>query len=262
MQKEATIKKQGIAVYDLQDIVDGFLLGDGSIEPGKGTARLRCHVKCADFCLYMMSFFPKYNPTVSQNRDGSWLGSTKTHLDIYVHYVRWIKGSGTKKHRLPEDISVSKITLLLWYLGDGRLRNCAHEGYVSCPSVDLCTDCFNREDLDKILVPKLEDLGISCCVGNRNRICIREKSIGRFFSYIGECPVQSLAHRFNISTHRKLSVRLSDAAKQLGVKYSRLKHLIFKKRLPCYRPQENSRPRLLPQHLDIARNLISSGDLY
>jgi len=254
--------------FKTKEWIDGFLIGDGSASFTHSTkvARLSCGVQYKEFCEYMRSGFLNYNATgikyyaSSQNGKGSkgtYDFRTRNHPDLYKHSIRWY-GDATKKRLVPEDAIITPISTMLWYLGDGTVitKN-------NTTVVRLSTDSFYKEGIEEILIPKLKEHDIDCTRTSENRIRVISKGIPAFFNFIGRSsPIRCYDYKFNLPEWRFESKRLSHVASDLNVGYNRLLHLVQKGKIPCYRASEKGRPRLFPEHIKIAQELINSGDLY
>lgn len=162
------LKKEIIITHELKDMVDGLLLGDGGFVKGKRykgnskTAHLEIGQteKRKEWLHDIKKRFNNLNVTTSEVR--LWhkggvkkiLGNMTTQADNYClatwNYVqfknemeKWgykIKGKG--KDTIPEDTSVSPLTLALWYMGDGCLGKSGGRY-----SLQFATLCFNKESI-------------------------------------------------------------------------------------------------------------------
>jgi LAGLIDADG DNA endonuclease family len=100
---------------------------------------------------------------------------------------RWY-GDGRKV--VPRDISISREFLLHWFLCDGACsvnRRGAH--------LMLCTDAFSRDEVE-YLQARLASVGIESAIMRSNRLRVNQRSIERFYEFIGECPVECLKYKW------------------------------------------------------------------
>jgi hypothetical protein len=91
---------------------------------------------------------------------------------------------------VPRDLSISREFLLHWFLCDGACsinRSSAH--------MMFCTDAFSREDVG-YLKGMLESVGVETSIMRSNRLRVHQKSIERFYDYVGECPVECLKYKW------------------------------------------------------------------
>lgn len=244
--------------------LDGFVLGDGSIQsdkkPDSNSGRINCSLEYEEFARYMMSFFNGYKPIVVKINSSSmkqgfcWQGQSKFHPDFYKQRQRWYPIDGKKQ--VPEDVRITPISVLLWYLGDGSLVSVGHSVHIR-----LSTDGFLENGVE-ILVRKMNDAGIDCHRNNDNRIYIEARGIPAFFKFIGECPVECYKYKWDLPEWRFEAKRMKDVASELNVEYQRLSYLVKINKLQCYRASEKGRPRMLPEHIEQAKGLIKKGELY
>jgi len=246
--------------------IDGFLIGDGSarVSHDKQIARMSCGVQHKEFAEYMRSFFLiydarelKYYPDKSGRSSGTWQFGTKYHPDLYKRASLWYPSNEPRKV-VPVDVRITPTSVMLWYLGDGTL---SHRD--DACSITLSTDAFKKNDIESILIPKLELLGIASHRTNENRVRIDARSIPQFFDFIGRTsPITCYSYKFNLPEWRFEAIRMSEAAKILNVDYGRLSYMVKIGRQPCYRIKEKGRPRFLPEHLEVSKSLILSGELF
>jgi len=254
----------------LIEMIDGFILGDGSLGPNtKNTAaRLTCGVEYQEFCSYMMSLFGKYQAVWSKYEHSSmnqgfvWQGMTSFHPDLYQQYLRWypfVESKGKRDKNPPDDVRLTPTSVMLWYLGDGSL---IIDKKVNTVMLRISTDSFLPERVE-FLAAKLCEKGIACHRNNDNRIMVDAKGIPAFFSFIGnESPVKCYDYKFKLPEWRLSSMRMSEVAQKLGVDYQRLAHLVKSGKLPCYRASDKGKPRFLPEHIEVCKSMMASGELY
>jgi len=204
---------------ELVEWIDGFLLGDGCIDLRKNGnymgARFSIESSKELWTKFSMSKFSMFGDCEIKERakidekhpNQLYNSRTLTHPDIVHQAERWYYGPNQTK-RVPPDVRVTPISILLWYLGDGSLtyiEDC--NTYV----VRFATCGFSVEDVENILMPKLTRLGLECSRDtSKNDIRICASSIGRFFDIIGrKSPISCYDHKFNIPEWVRL-IRLSD----------------------------------------------------
>jgi len=250
---------------EIQEALDGFLLGDGHIESRTGAARLKCSLQYNEFCKFLMSHFLSYKPSVEQYQDQSmssgysWHGFTKTHPDLNIQHKRWYENKGSKIiKKVPCDVAITPKSVLLWYLGDGSVVNNRQSNTIV---ICFATDAFRPEDNDR-LVGLLGKVGIICHRNNSNRIQIEAKGVPGFFSFIGrKSPIKCYQYKFDVPEWRFEAKRMSDVAEELGVDYQRLAYLVKIGEIPCYRASDMGRPRFLPEHIEACKEMIRKGKL-
>lgn len=205
--------------------IDGFLLGDGGIrftnkyivENNGEYPYSRFHIGSIhkEWAEYGISKFTPYHIRETQKADDicerrpNPLYSCKTlgHNDIKVQAERWYPPPKFKKI-VPKDVRITPTSVMLWYLGDGTLIN--HH------NLSLATCGFSEDEINNILIAKLEDLGIHSTIRRWKHYCylvIRRNSIGKFFDFIGhKSPISCYDYKFNFEKWYSLS-RISDIAR-------------------------------------------------
>lgn len=202
----------------LVDIINGSLLGDGSIRSQKDRY-YSFKVSATDkrFAMWMKRLFHKFKLRCWLSKDNQALFSTWFYINScpFPEFMslreRWYRHESDKIIKIvPKTIELNPITMLFWYLGDGSLvRRKNDENRI--PTIVLATNCFSKNDID-FLVGKLEELGLnfypvkykSGFTGKDCGCCLYSKTGDgtpfRFFKFIGlECPMEIA----NFSTGRK-----------------------------------------------------------
>lgn len=249
------------------EAIDGFLLGDGGIEPMGNkpnsaiSARLVCGVEHEEFCRYLMNDFNSYNYTIKKQRDSSmnqrfyWNARTRSHPDLKKQFDRWYPFLNDRYWKQPpNDVRITPLSVMMWYLGDGSLvQHGKNKTSVSCR---LSTDGFEIEKVE-MLAKKMNDLGIKCKRNGDNRIYIRAKGISAFFEFIGtESPIECYNYKFDLPKWRFEAKRMKQVAEELGVDYQKLAHLVKVGKIPCYRASENGKPRFMKEHIEEAKKIL------
>lgn len=247
--------------------IDGFLLGDGGVgvdgRMKSKKARYRCSVEHEEFCNYLISFFggsaKKYNHK-KMKQGYVWHGASKYTEEAYEQYLRWYpEVDGRRWKQVPNDVVISPISVMMWYLGDGSL---VHPKDDSSVMLRLSTDGFHHSGVE-LLVEKLNHIGILCHRNNDNRIMVNARGIPAFFNFIGrESPVACYNYKFNLPEWRFESKRMKEVAEELGVNYNRLTHLVKTGKIETYRLSPKGRPRFLPKHIEFCREMVKIGELY
>ncbi len=177
------------------EALDGFLLGDGHIDQTSGRAsRLSCTVQHGEFGRYLLSHFTRYDPKWRQRNIHSiryqkalsqWSGETKSDKCFLDQRKRWYP-RGIK--RVPKDVRLTPLSLLLWYLGDGSYA--FQKGYIF-----LHTQGFETEDV-RFLCLKLEKLGVNCHRDKKNKIYIGTHNVQPFLKLLSPNPVSCYSYKF------------------------------------------------------------------
>jgi len=207
------------------EVLDGLMLSDGSIVASGNGHRFSLGTSQKEFANYCFQRLealcgtePKFYPS-SKGR-GNWIFHTLSHVDFTQQHQRWYP-NGTKI--IPHDVSLSPMSLLLWYYGDGTLVK-GKTGN-SC-TLRLSTDSFDRESIEMIAKRLDLELGIRSKITAERRLRLKTESIPTFISYIGRKPeLTCYAYKFDVDDWR-FWTPMKKASKVIGVSYSRLAHLV------------------------------------
>lgn len=200
--------------------IDGFLLGDGSINYCKNSlhsnSRFDIGSSQIEWSIYAMSGLASYSPSEPKDygkRDQKhpnpiYYSRTLSHPDIISQTKRWYP---IDKKIVPLDVRITPTSVMLWYLGDGSFT---YQQKTNAGSLRLHTCSFTKDDIEKILIPKLEKVGISCWRDeHKGDIHVSSNCFRTFFNFIGhKSPISCYDHKFDIPEWLDLK-RLSDIVK-------------------------------------------------
>lgn len=209
---------------EMTEWVDGFLLGDGGISFDRKYAKE--NKKClyaryfmgsvhAEWTNFAMSKFKVYNAKEASTNNfidkkhpnPMWISRTVGHPDIAKQVDRWYPYPERIK-RVPNDVRITPISALLWYLGDGTLN--------SNKSVCLATCSFTEDEINNILIPIFENYEIHCSIRwwkHYPYLNILRNSGGKFFDFIGtKSPISCYDYKFDLKNWYRY-LRISDIAK-------------------------------------------------
>jgi len=183
--------------------IEGELLGDGSVKPQKFQSFFSFRTSDRNYAEWLAGFFvdngmPLIGQGVSTEQHVSFGTSCTAHSfrtisTVQLHAVRqrWYDSQG-RKH-VPEDLEISPLRVLHWWIGDGSVRG-------ECAGL-LCTDAFALDE-QKLLSHKLnETANLRSHVvpwGSYYRIYIHSASMLDFLAYIGTAPFATTAHKWNV----------------------------------------------------------------
>ena len=185
------------------ELIDGLLLGDGSLDKRAKNARYRhtCkHKEYIEFIIKELSNFDIIINTIYDKDNGYNTGRifqcySKVHNELTVHYNRWYNN---RKKIVPIDLELTPLILLHWYIGDGGFDS--NKGYLR--QISICAHSFTFNERE-ILCDKLRNYDLKVLNTKNGRINISKKSIPKFLSIIGECPVKCYQYKFDTSIYNK-----------------------------------------------------------
>ncbi|MBI4010301.1 MAG: helix-turn-helix domain-containing protein [Candidatus Aenigmarchaeota archaeon] len=191
----------------LNEIIEGGLLGDGSIRSQDGKYfTFQIVGKDVEFLKWVAKYF-------NMSGINCWISRNNTDLFMLGFYINtcpypkflslrkewYTRISGKTVKILPSNLEITPIKLLFWYLGDGCLVRRKNDGN-RVPFIVLATNCFSKENID-ILIGKLKELGLnfypveykSGFTGKKCGYCLysntQDGTPFRFFKFIGlDCP--------------------------------------------------------------------------
>lgn len=184
-----------------KEIITGALLGDGSLQLYKKSvnahfaysSKNKDHVEfiakhflhlCNDNPIKLRSSFDKRTNKTYH----AYYFRTKANPDLTDLYYTWYKN---KIKNIPPFITLTKLSMLIWYLGDGHLHK--RDNYIK-----LCTNCFDINDITTILLPQLHYFNPRIIMTEKRQpiIIIPRKYVKQFLQFIGNCPVSSYTYKW------------------------------------------------------------------
>lgn len=195
---------------NLQDFMNGTLLGDGSVRSAKPkygnyfyyklTAKdkrlLLWHGKILEN-FGIRFYITVDNKNIGTHSLGFYMNRYDSLSNVYNNWYQKLDGKNFKT--VPKDLKLTPATLLFWYLGDGCLIRRKNDDN-RIPFIVLATNCFSRNDID-FLITKLKELNLnfypvkykSGFTGKSCGYCLysntQDGTVFRFFQTIGfECP--------------------------------------------------------------------------
>lgn len=234
-KSEATSLKKRVISYDsiinddLKSIIDGMLMGDGSITIYENTkvGRLSIgsvHKEFAQYCSNLLKPYGASEPHFNSGEKGKGMWSTRTfsHPDFYEQRQRWYPNG---KKDIPSDIIFNKMFLTLWYLGDGCLSG--GNGEENSRYLYFATQGFPEKSLQDIVIPKFNSIGIETRgVSKENCVGISAKSFWTLLKLMGsESPVRCFDYKFDLEDWRKLP-GMHEVCEIVNISYQRLSYWV------------------------------------
>lgn len=165
----------------MKELIDGLLLGDGSLDKRAKNARYRHSCKYKEYIEYVIKElfkFGVFTETIYDKDNGYKTGRvfqcySKVHDELTVHYERWYNN---KRKKLPSDLILTPLIILHWYIGDGGFDS--DKGYLRQISIAAHSFSFYERE---ILCNNLRNFGLKVSNTKRGRINITKKSIPLFY---------------------------------------------------------------------------------
>lgn len=197
-----------------KNIIDGCLLGDGCLiisKSGKNPYFSYCS-KNKDHVEYVFKYFKNlcnyseiketsYFDIRTQKTYTRFVFITKCLEELMPIYLNWYREKG--KNIIPDDLVLSELNCLFWYIGDGGLvRSFRSNHSLRSESLKLSTHCFDVDDLSKKIIPQLKEFEAKVYFSeNKPVILIPRRKVKDFLTYIGPCPVPSYSYKWNYTEY-------------------------------------------------------------
>ena len=258
-----TMKQDRLIDDSIKNIIDGLNFGDGCIVINKNTrvGRLQfgsMHEEFSKYCSNLLSMYMCSEPHYNSGTKGVGMWSVKTlyHRDFYEMYLRW-SPNGIKQ--IPADIDFNPTTILLWYLGDGCLSS-PIKG--NARYMYFATNCFSKESLERIVVPKFSEIGIKISrITEDSRVFIATDSINDLLQYMGgKSPVSCFDYKFDIEEWRTF-IPMHRAAIDLKIDYARLANWVKQGLVEHNRSPGGKKVVFTPEQMDKLSKRLDSGEL-
>jgi hypothetical protein len=215
---ESQIKEKIILTSMQREVLYGALLGDGSLITHKNAtnAYFSYLSKSKQHVEYVTSFL---SPYITQA--GIYTGNyyDKRTNQTYYHSVAktYVNEAFTceKQHWypcgkkiIPNDLILTPLTCLIWYIGDGCIAHSKNTQYIK-----LATQCFSKEDQEKILLPQLIEFEAHLIKADTSKngeqqyfIYIPRRKIKKFLEYIGPCPFSDYQYKWGYQEYKNFSL--------------------------------------------------------
>lgn len=219
-KKDSLDKLEKITAFSDEQlqVLYGALLGDGSLIMHKHCtnaifqygSKSRQHVdfvalNFSDFLtdkgVYDCSYFDKRTKKVYYRS----VAKTHVHPLFTEMHKMWYKDG--KKH-IPEDLILTPLMCLIWYIGDGAICNNKRT-----QNIKLATQCFQKEELENILLPQLKDFEAALMKADVSKsgeqqyfIYIPKRKIKEFLDYIGPCPFPDYEYKWEYKEYKNFTL--------------------------------------------------------
>lgn len=184
---------------EMTNFINGELLGDGSLRlVSSYSALFNYGSKYLEYIKYIRDTLESlgirqagkiYTKYYKDLNCYTYSYNSLSYAELLLIYKKWYpKG----KKIIPKDLKLNPITCRQWYIGDGCLRHPKNRK----PTIELATCSFSIFDIDWI-TKKLINLGFKATRQSGNRIFISAYSVKDFLDYIGKCPIECYAYKWN-----------------------------------------------------------------
>lgn len=172
-----------------REVVDGLVLGDLHITRD---GRYSWNLKYREFANYTKTALASYSPKLKQY-ENVWSGRSLTHPTIKLERKRWYPDD---IKIVPEDVSITPISVLIWYLGDGSIHKV--RGHIT-----ISSQSFTYDDNVRLSEMLLKSSGTKSSIKLDSKkmpyIYIPRTYAECFFEYIGhKSPVECYDYKFVI----------------------------------------------------------------
>lgn len=193
---------------EAQEFVIGELLGDGYLQPLRKSANYQHGTKHRTYLVWLASQLASWGIRQSgsiRRQDTPWGIIYKYESHYYrellpLHDLFYPNG----KKVVPHSIRLTPLTVRQWYIGDGCLVRDKRRTNAR-PYIILATCAFDEKSI-QILLAELARLGIKATHQKANNVvAISTYSTKDFLDYIGPCPIECYAYKWDYEG--KLKVR-------------------------------------------------------
>lgn len=204
-----------MGLINLQNIIEGCLLGDGHIEINKsgvnGSFKYRSssyeHVK------FVHSFFKEFCSKNFNEPKKSEYFDRRTQKKYVSYYFNTLTNEifTTQQKRfyrervkiIPKDLVLNPINLLFWYIGDGELET--NYGYIK-----LHTNSFSKDEVI-FLNNQLTEYDSNLLKKRDGEYLVRipRRKVKDFLFNIGECPISDYNHKWDFVEYKNKNIELN-----------------------------------------------------
>jgi len=191
-------------------VLDGLLLGDGSLTtgPGKWSARYSHGSKHLEtlrsiaLALPSMHFAePHVHESVRCGTDlRGFFFKSWSYAALLPEWERWY---GREKKHVPSDLHLTPQAMYWWFVGDGSIQRTRYD-------IKMSTEGFSESCRD-ILQAELERLTIHTTRPSSGTMTVCSESAMRFFGLIGPCKNPEYEYKWNYRPPRWHNPRRSGA---------------------------------------------------
>ena len=185
--QHACKKNYAVLTDSVHEVMEGELLGDGCVIRHHNSQFSACYQHGSKHGMYLRWLQSLFNSSgiecgkIYSRSDGTYLFRTFSY-DVLLPLRNAFYPNGKKI--VPQELVLTPIKALHWYLGDGSL---AQSSSSKNSHIELATCSFCLESL-AVLIKELLSNGIHARIHSRNRLYIGTKDTPKFLKWIGPCP--------------------------------------------------------------------------
>ena len=194
-----------------KEFISGCLLGDAHISRAKGkSSEFRYNSSHKDHTFFIYKFLAKFSAPKykkgpvkvlkwdrrTKKEYTSYKFRTISNISFFDLRNKWYPDEIKK---IPEKLILTHLTCLLWYIGDGGILKGKRT-----QEIKLSTHCFNKTDIEKILLPQLKKFNARIKNMGKNQyvIIIPKIKTECFLKFIGKCPIKSYTYKWGIIPYK------------------------------------------------------------
>lgn len=225
LETDKTRKKSNpkIELNEMQrQVLFGGLLGDAHLTKQKvGNSQLNYVSNIKSHVEYFQGFFKEFGTKEYENGPSEYIYEDKRTKKTYTRYIfrtqlniifteirkKWYDENGIKI--IPENLILTPLVCLLWYLGDGGLIQRYKKRETA--SIKLSVNCFKKEDIEKTLIPQLKEFEAWCSKSEKGQpiILIPRRGIEKFLKFIGKCPFKEYEYKWDVFPYKNKNIEIN-----------------------------------------------------
>ena len=196
----------------MYEILRGAILGDGSLKIEKNginacfsyTSKSYQHIYYVvkDFLEYKTGIGIRHNDVYDKRTNKMYYKYQFTTVVSPTFTEEYYKWYINKVKHIPSNLILTPLICKIWYLGDGCLRN----GKNNVQDIVLCTNCFEKDEIEEILLPQLKQFNpklyyMASLKNGKDSYAIeigKKLKIADFLDYIGDCPFDDYKYKWDI----------------------------------------------------------------
>lgn len=189
-----------------KEVLNGALLGDGTITQNRMvySSKSKEHVEFVWKYFFglltpanekALSVVSQFDKRTNKTYTRFFFGTQSN--ECFTKYQKiWYK----PKKIIPEDLKLTPLTCLVWYLGDGGMVKGSTASHIK-----ISTNGFNKSQIERILLPQLSQFEAKILKTNKLDqfyVYIPRRRFQNFFNYIGDCPFSDYKHKWDYNPYK------------------------------------------------------------